>query len=230
MNRCVLLSVLALAACTVNPGTSDGSPGFSDANPDAADLVSQLGALTAQCNVASNGKYATDADATPSVDICGLDGAFFWKSDMDVDCDGQTTTQCNSSADPSYQDQTSFTQSDGQPLDAANLPYIVIPVPSARFDYTAADIQPGAVAIVLYNGQLSYGVFGDVGPSSVIGEGSYAMASRLGIDPDPATGGVDSGVTFIIFTGSGAVADPIESHDAAVTLGQKLAAQLLANN
>ena len=194
------------------------------------DLAAQLGALTANCTVASTAKYSTDVGAAPSVDICRLNGAFFWKSDMDIDCDGQSTSVCNANTDPAYQNQTSFTQSNGQPLDASMLPYVVVPLPSTRFDYQAAGIQGGALAIVLYNGRLNFGVFGDEGPSDIIGEASYAMAQSLGIDPNPATGGVDSGVTFIVFTGAASVVSPIENHQAAVNLGQQLAQQLLRNN
>ncbi len=40
---------------------------------------------------------------------------------------------------------------------------------------------------------------GDTGPDEIIGEASYATAKALGIDPDPETGGTDSGVTYIVF-------------------------------
>ena len=150
-----------------------------------ADLVTQLLNLTSTCTAASTAKYATDEGNPATIDICKLTGAFFWKSDMDIDCDGQTTTECNSGTDDSYFDDTSFPQSDGKPLSAAVLPYIVVPLPSTRFDYMKSDIQPGAAAVVIYKGQISYGVFGDEGPDDIIGEASYAMAKSLGIDDDP---------------------------------------------
>ncbi len=193
-------------------------------------LLQQLQAITATCNKASSAPYSTDDGAPATIDICKLTGAYFWNSDMDIDCDGQQTTQCSLSTDPDFQNQTSFTQSNGDPLNAAQLPYIVIPLPSTRFSYQSANIQPGAAALVIYNGQLQYGVFGDEGPDNIIGEASYAMASSLGIDPNPSTGGVDSGVTFIVFTGGAAVVDPIEDHQAAVTLGTQLAQALVQNN
>jgi hypothetical protein len=37
-------------------------------------------------------------------------------------------------------------------------------------------------------------------------------------------------VTYVVFTGTGAVASPIEDHNAAATLDDQLAAQLLQNN
>ena len=42
-------------------------------------------------------------------------------------------------------------------------------------------------------------MFGDTGPENIIGEASYAIAKTLGINPDPAVGGADSGVTYIVF-------------------------------
>jgi Fungal chitosanase of glycosyl hydrolase group 75 len=238
-----VMCAAALAACSGNAAAGvDGSPGPAADGAAANDLAtaaSDLAAvnlqqglmqLTSTCTVASNSRYSTDDGAPATVDICKLNGAFFWNSDMDVDCDGQSTTQCSINTDPDFQNQTSFTQSDGQPLNAALLPYIVVPLPSARFDYMASNIQPGALAIVLYAGKMNYGVFGDEGPDNIIGEASYAMASSLGIDPNPKTGGVDSGVTFIVFTGNQAVPSPIEDHQAAITLGQQFAMQLLQNN
>jgi glycosyl hydrolase group 75 (putative chitosanase) len=71
---------------------------------------------------------------------------------------------------------------------------------------------------------------GGEGPKAIIGEASYAMAKNLGIDPDPSTGGTDSGVTYIAFTGAGAVVPKIEDHPAAVTLGQQLASTLVTAN
>lgn len=209
-------------------GGGAGSGGDMALPPgDDADLIGKLTALTASCTVASNGKYAKDEGTAATVDICKLDGAFFWKSDFDIDCDGQTTAQCNHNTDDAYFNDTSFHQSDGKPLNAAELPYIVVPLPSARFDYEKSDIQPGAAALVIYDGKINFGVFGDEGPADIIGEGSYAMAKSLGIDPDPNTGGVDSGPIILVFTGKGAVVDPIERHDHAVALGRMLAQKLV---
>jgi hypothetical protein len=230
-------------ATTGSDAQSDGGPltdGASDEGASRSDaeagsdaggtLVQKLVALTSHCTVASTAKYATDQGVTPTIDVCRLNGAFFWTADMDIDCDGQSTAECNATTDPAYQNQTSFTQSNGQPLSASVLPYVVVPLPSAKFSYVTAGIKPGAVVIVIYSGKMMYGVFGDEGPSTIIGEASYAMAKSLGIDPNPATGGVDTGVTYIVFTGAGAVASPIEDHQAAVTLGQGLASTLLQNN
>src|SRR5262249_32467086 len=99
-----------------------------------------------------------------------------------------------------------------------------------RWDYTASGLDYGSVIAVIYDNKLEYAVFGDEGPSSIIGEASYATASALGVDPDPSTGGVASGVTYIAFTGPSAIASPIEDHAAAVAIGIAQAQALLAGS
>jgi hypothetical protein len=160
--------------------------------------------------------------------VCGKNGAVFWKADMDIDCDGQRTSNCNEDTDPWYQDDTAFHQSNGSPLKADSLPYVVVPSSSGTWDYTSAGIKGGGVVAVIYNNKVEYAVVGDTGPTQIIGEASYATADALGIDPDPETGGTDSGVTYILFKNS--QVSPIESHSAAVTLGDRLAKQFLQNN
>jgi len=145
-----------------------------------------------------------------------------------IDCDGQATIHCTGTTDPLYQGQTSFTQSDGKPLNAELLPWYVLPeTPNPIFDYATRNIYGGEAGVVLYNGRMEFGVFGDErgrdGGNSAglaIGEISYAMASALGIDPDPAYGGIESGVIYIVFTTKDNVVVPIESHTAADTKGQ----------
>ena len=209
--------------------TAASGPTSSGTGGGGAPTAAQLLALTTSCTQASTGLYKSDDETSADIAICSLSTGFFWHSDLDVDCDGKTTPQCNPRTDGAYQNETSATDSSGDPLDAAALPFVVIPLPSSRFDYGAEGIELGAVVAVIYQGQVVYGVFGDEGPNDIIGEASYAMASALGIDPDPSTGGVDEGVTFIVFEGPGGVVSPIEDHDAATELGETLAAALVAN-
>ncbi len=199
-----------------------------DAQQDAGDPIAKLLALTQTCNQISNGLYALNAGDTPTVPICGLTNAVFWKADMDVDCDGKQTTQCNSSTDPDYQNQTAATDSQGNALDAANLPYVVVPGKSSKFDYSANGLKFGSVILVVYKGQAEYAVFGDIGPSADIGEASYATVQALGANPNPKTGGVDTpDVLYVAFTGASGVASPIENHAQAVSVGQARLAQLV---
>jgi len=199
-----------------------------EAGADAGDPIAKLLALTQSCTQVSNGLYALNAGDTPTVPICQLTGALFWKADMDVDCDGKITTQCSSTTDPSFQNQTAATDSQGNPLDAANLPYVVVPGKSTRFDFGAAGLKLGDVILVVYKGQAEFAVYGDVGPSADIGEASYATVKALGANPDPKVGGVDPpDVLYVAFTGTSALVSPIEDHTKAVSVGQGLLAKLV---
>ncbi len=205
---------------------SGGSGGQSTAPPSASDLL----ALLKNCQQVSTGLYSTDSNTSATVPVCQLNGAVYWRADMDVDCDGLTSTQCNSNTDPWYQAQTAATDSQGKYLDAAKLPYVVVPGVSSRFSYKTAGLHFGSIIAVIYKGKVTYGVFGDIGPTSIIGEASYAMAASLGINPDPAVGGADSGVTYIAFTGQSGVAPVIEDHSATTTQGEQQASQLVQAN
>jgi len=206
-------------------GKSDGMSG-SDADvalPTAADLLAKLQTCTA-----IGGMYATDSGELQNIPVCGLTGAVWWKADLDIDCDGKPSTYCNSTTDPSFSSSTSASDSHGDPLDAAALPFVVVPLPSTRFDYRQHDIRLGTVIAVIYQDKVEYGVFGDQGPTSIIGEASYAMAKKLGINPNPSTGGVDSGVAYIVFTGSTGVVSVMENHAEATQIGITRARELLA--
>jgi hypothetical protein len=232
---CPVLLTLCLVGCDVaeddalTDDPADESVAAQASDVDAT-LVQALLAKTASCNVASNGKYKKDGEVGATVNICSLTGAFFWKADMDIDCDGKRTSVCNENVDPWYQPQTSAQDSHGRPLDASKLPYVVIPLPSSRFKYQQRGIHLGQVVAVIYNGKLKFGVFGDEGPSAIIGEASYAMAKALGIDSNPESGGVDSGVTYIVFTGNDAVAGVIEDQNEAAAIGNRRAQKLLQQN
>ena len=200
------------------------APAAQAATPPTA---AQLLAKTSSCSVASNGKYKTDEETGATINICKSGSAYFWKADMDVDCDGISTSVCNSSTDPWYQNQTSFETSTGNFFTASSTHYFVIPLPSSRFNYSSAGIKPGTVAAVIYNNKIVYAVFADEGPNDIIGEASYATARDLGINPDPENGGTDSGVTYIVLKGN--VPSPVENNSAITAKGESAAAAWLAS-
>jgi len=185
------------------------------ATPQAAPTAQQL--LTRAhkgCVKVSKGNYKTDGDArTANVSICKAGTAYVWTADMDIDCDGITTTHCSHKTDPWYQAQTSFKTSTGKWFASERTHYYVIPLPSGRFNYSKAGIKPGSVAAVIYKGKVVYAVFADEGPNNIIGEASWLTARDLGINPNPKTGGIDGlVVTYIAFPG--VVPKPVESNSA----------------
>jgi hypothetical protein len=218
----------ALLATAALPSYASGAAprpaSAKEGSVSAADLLAKV----TSCSQLSNGKYRTDEETSASIPVCGKNGAVFWKADLDIDCDGQRTSKCSENTDPWYQDDTAFHQSDGRPLKADSLPYVVVPSSSGIWNYSGAGIKGGGVVAVIYNNKVQYAVVGDTGPSKIIGEASYATAQALGIDPDPESGGTDSGVTYILFKNS--QVSPIESHSAAVSLGDRLAQAFLRDN
>jgi hypothetical protein len=105
----------------------------------------------------------------------------------------------------------------------------VVPSASSTWNYSGFDIGCGSIVAIIYHNKVLYAVVGDTGPTGIIGEASYASAKTLGIDPDPATGGTDSGVTYLVFQGANR-ASPIESTKDAVARGQQLTQDFLARN
>lgn len=193
----------------------------------AAPTADQLSAAVRTCTQQiSAGKYAERSGGARTIPVCATGNAVHWRSGMTIDCDGQRTAKCNESTDPSWQNQTAWPQSDGRALNAETLPYIVVPGVTSTWSYRDAGITGGTVAAVVYNQRLAYAVVGDVGPDDQVGEGSYALAQKLGINPDPRTGGVSGKVVdYILFPGVNA--SPIQDAAKAVALGEQAAAQLL---
>jgi hypothetical protein len=198
-------------------------------NPGDPPTAAELLAKVTTCNQISNGRYRTDSETAPTIPVCQKTGAVFWKADMDIDCDGIRTTQCNENTDCCFLPDTFCHSSANRPLNAAQLPYVVVPSPSSTWNYTNFQIGCGTPVAVIFNNQVIYAVVGDTGPTAIIGEASYATADSLGINPDPSNGGTDSGVTYIFFQGSQRVS-PIENHNNATTLGQTLARRFVDNN
>jgi hypothetical protein len=232
MRKIILLVALCVGATfapmAVVSAAAQAAPHVSQ-SVAAAPTAAQLLAKTNNCKQISNGKYKTDEDVSAkTVPICDANGAVFWKADMDIDCDGQRTTQCNENTDCCFQNDTAFHQSDGKPLSSAVLPYIVVPSSSSIWKFKSSMLNGAAACAVIFKNKVEYAVIGDTGPTQIIGEASFATAAALGIDPDPKTGGVDSGVTYICFKNS--KVSPIENHNNATSTGQSLATMFVNDN
>lgn len=183
--------------------------------------AAELLARARGCVRVSEGLYRSDAGMPAVIPVCGAAGAVYWKADLDIDCDGRPSPRCNRETDPWFQPATSFLQSDGRHLRSQSLPFVVVPAASRVWDYRVHGIKGGSVAAVVHGDRVQYAVVGDTGPRNIIGEASYATAKGLGIRPDPRTGGAGSDVTYILFEDSEVT--PIEDHEAAVALGERLA-------
>jgi hypothetical protein len=214
-------------------------------------LVTQLVATASKANCTdivpdstlNGGVGHTDNGGSGKVNLCRLNGAIYWQSGMAVDCDGRADTCANGkslgsssatqhcpSDDPTNDDVTSFNEANGKPLQAGMVPYVVISQDITNVTGLDNSNTGGNVVAVIYKNKLIFAVFGDQGPVGYVGESSYMTAASLGINPDPNTGGTSGPVTYIVFTGMGAVpqdlGDPLEAWQ----IGLPLAEQFIANN
>jgi hypothetical protein len=187
--------------------------------------ASQLLAMTRSCDEVSDGKYAMREGGRERISVCKKKSAYFWTSDMAIDCDGQPTDACNPDTDSTFSEGTNFKTSTGEYFTADVTRYFVIPLPSYRFDYRDAGIKPGNVGAVIYNNKLVYAVLADLGPADSIGEASYATAKALGVETDPSIGGTAGPVTFIVFPG--VVPDPVEENAVITRVGTAAARSFL---
>jgi hypothetical protein len=218
--------------------TSTSSTSTTSTTGDGAAPVTpaDLYALTQTCQQYPNSTdFASYPGGPKNVPVCTLNGsgtfkgAVWWSSGMLIACDGGSGTPCKNSS--GYSSQTAGLTSTGGYLDASTLPFVVVPASSNGFDYATAGIGFGSVVAVLYKNQLVYAIVGDEGGTGVIGEGSYALAGALNIPNNPpATGGIGSGVTYIVFTGPLAMVSKNEDPSAPGAIGPGLAQALVAAN
>ena len=114
-------------------------------------------------------------------------------------------------ANPTFPESSQYRYADSECV-----PFFVLPGQHSN------GAKLGDVGLV-YNtktGDNCYAVYGDVGPSSKIGEGSMRLAEALSISSDPKSGGTESkSIVYLVFPGSvGAWKPPSVWWDAANTL------------
>jgi hypothetical protein len=147
-------------------------------------------------------------------------GVFAYTSSMAIDDDGS-----DPDPDPDHQNQTTWQDSSGAQLGAHHVPYYVLGDdcwdnekkqggnfhPCPHFFYSDWNITGLQFALIFYNGKCIGAVFGDTQGTDVtstssndsreLGEASVESAVLLGIPSSGTTGGVDNGVTVVVFSG-----------------------------
>ncbi len=83
-------------------------------------------------------------------------------------------------------------------VDATKIPYVALPKEIA--ESRGVSLGDFAYVVNLRNGKSVFAIYADIG---TIGEGSVALAERLGISPNARQGGESDGVLYMFFPGSG---------------------------
>jgi hypothetical protein len=212
-------------ACMVVSSTGLGVSEVAFADPCTAVAVHQIGGVRVErrsgppATVEFTGGMAIDADGAASAyrpDDTGLDrladaGApgDWWA--LATDADGEPYVQREGDPAPgSYVSTTSLvderfeTRDPRRYVDAARIPYVALPGPFEGLGCALGDLA--WVERTARNGTVrrSAALFADVSPPSApLGEGSIALADRLGIPSHPRTGGTRrASVRYVLFCGS----------------------------
>jgi len=82
-------------------------------------------------------------------------------------------------------------------VDSETVSYIAIPP-----DLKEQGVKLGDLCVVAYNSMCWPAIVADIGPRKKYGEGSIKLAKQLSIPSSPKNGGVDIGVTYVIFKGT----------------------------
>ena len=165
--------------------------------------------MTSSKRVNSQPHINTQTQA-PNVNVYQVATGFFaYTSSMSIDTDVS-----DPDPDPDHQDQTTWQDDNGNSLGAHRVPYYVLgdicydgQSPCKWFYYAEHNITGLQFALIFYNGQCIGAVFGDTqgppgGDARELGEASVKSAQLLGIPSSGTTGGVDDGVTVVVFSGS----------------------------
>jgi hypothetical protein len=181
-----------------------------------------------------NSKYTGEPMTVPLWQVGDkTKGATFFEADQDVDCDGSHDGPCNVSKDPSHQPELSC----GCNANAGKLAFYVLPL-GTRFNAGSRGLALGTVAAAIYKdpatgaiGMMYAPWLDEDGVQQEIGESSAYMAQQMGVDPNPETGGSDTGNTYIVFPGTGNMLTGNDrlDHAKALAIGIAAAKKLLAD-
>jgi hypothetical protein len=124
-----------------------------------------------------------------------------------LSCDpyGEPYVQVEGDPAPGYYVSTTALEDPAHPprsprrfVHSGEVPFIVLPS-APRLGAHLGDL---CMVLNAGNGESSAAIYGDVGPSFHLGEGSMALAKNLGVNPSPIHGGVGHGIVTFVFKGT----------------------------
>jgi hypothetical protein len=216
-------AALALAApFAIKSADAATTPTAATANKTAA--VASLTPAEALATVQANMTTANKVNSKPHINTMTRaqnvnvyqvkPGVYAYSSGMAIDTDGS-----DSDPDPDHQGETTWEDSSGKALGAHHVPFYVLgddcwdrTSPCPHFFYRERGMTGRQFALMFYNGKVIGSIFGDTqtannqttsdNDSRELGEASVKAAQLLGIPSSGTTGGVDNGVTVVMFSGS----------------------------
>jgi hypothetical protein len=205
------LGVKAADAATTNTA----SPGTADKTYTAAEVLAGVQKNSTTANKVNSKPHINTMTRSQNVNVFQVSsGVYAYSSSLAVDDDGS-----DPDSDPDHQDETTFQDSNGDQLAAHHVPFYVLgddcydrKSPCPHFFYKEHGIKGRQFALMFYKSKVIGAIFGDTqtgnnqttsdNDSRELGEASVKAASSLGIPSSGTTGGVDNGVTVVIFSGS----------------------------
>ncbi len=217
----VAAAALALAApLAVKAADATTTPTALQAGPAAATSFTPAQVLA---GVQANMTTANKVNSKPHINTMTraqnvnvyqvASGVYAYTSSMAIDTDGS-----DPDPDPDHQGQTTWQDSNGKALGAHHVPFYVLgddcwdrKSPCPHFFYKEHNIKGRQFALMFYKGKCIGSIFGDTqtandqttsdNDSRELGEASVKAAQLLGIPSSGTTGGVDNGVTVVMFSG-----------------------------
>ncbi|MEU6850401.1 glycoside hydrolase family 75 protein [Actinacidiphila alni] len=211
-------SALALAI-PLAVGNADAATTHAAAAPASTTYT----AAEVLAGVQQNSTDATKVNAKPHINTMTraqnvnvyqvASGVYAYTSGMAIDTDGS-----DPDPDPDHQGETTWEDSNGNALGAHHVPFYVLgddcwdrKSPCPHFFYEEHGMSGRQFALMFYNGKVIGSIFGDTqtandqttsdNDSRELGEASVKAAQLLGIPSSGTTGGVDNGVTVVMFSG-----------------------------
>jgi hypothetical protein len=207
------LATRSAGATTMNPAVTSATaaaPSFT-----AAQVLAGVQKNSTTANKVNTKPHINTMTRAMNVNVYQVaSGVYAYSSSLAVDDDGS-----DPDPDPDHQDETTFQDSNGAQLAAHHVPFYVLgddcwdqQSPCPHFFYKDHNIKGRQFALMFYKSKVIGAIFGDTqtgndqttsdNDSRELGEASVKAASLLGIPDSGTTGGVDNGVTVVIFSGS----------------------------
>jgi len=218
-------AALALAVpLTIGNAHAATAPTAVKAHAAAAPADTTYTAAEVLAGVQQNSTTANQVNTEPHINTMTRDqnvnvyqvssGVYAYTSSMAIDTDGS-----DPDPDPDHEGDTTWADSNGDALGAHHVPFYVLgddcwdrESPCPHFFYKEHGLTGRQFALMFYNGQVIGSIFGDTqtandqttsdNDSRELGEASVKAAQLLGIPSSGTTGGVDDGVTVVMFSGS----------------------------